>query len=51
MAKLDINGTLDRMEELVPHTERVEIDGASHITHEDNVADYNEAVRSFLARN
>jgi len=40
---------LDRLEELLPHTERVEIRGASHIMHEDNVAAYNGAVHRFLA--
>ncbi|MCL7454879.1 MAG: alpha/beta hydrolase [Anaerolineae bacterium] len=41
---------MDRLEELLPHTERVEIAGASHIMHEDNPAAYNEAVLSFLAK-
>jgi pimeloyl-ACP methyl ester carboxylesterase len=40
---------LDRLEELLPHVERVEIPGASHITHEDNPAVYRQAVLSFLA--
>ncbi len=40
---------LDRLEELLPHAERVEIRGASHIAHEDCVAAYDGAVRSFLA--
>ena len=40
---------LDRLEELLPHTERVEIPGGSHIMHEDNAVAYNAAVRSFLA--
>ena len=40
---------LDRLEELLPRTERVEIPGASHIMHEDNPGAYNEAVLSFLA--
>jgi len=40
---------LDRLEELLPHTERVEIRGASHIMHEDNAAAYNGAVHRFLA--
>lgn len=39
---------LDRLEDLMTHTERVEIEGASHIVHEDNAAAYNAAVRSFL---
>lgn len=38
----------DRLEELLPHTQRVEIPGASHIMHEDNPAAFNAAVRSFL---
>jgi pimeloyl-ACP methyl ester carboxylesterase len=40
---------VDRLEELLPHTERVEIGGASHIMHEDNASDYNKAVLSFLS--
>jgi non-heme chloroperoxidase len=40
---------LDRLEELLPHPQRVEVRGASHIMHEDNVTDYNAALRSFLA--
>jgi len=40
---------LDRLEELLPHTERVEIPGGSHIMHEDNAVAYNAAVRTFLA--
>jgi len=40
---------LDRLEELLPHSKRVDIRGASHIMHEDNAAAYNAALRSFLA--
>jgi pimeloyl-ACP methyl ester carboxylesterase len=40
---------LDRLEELLPHSERVEVRGASHIMHEDNAAAYNATLRSFLA--
>jgi pimeloyl-ACP methyl ester carboxylesterase len=40
---------LDRLEELLPRTERIEIGGASHIVHEDNTPTYNAAVLSFLA--
>jgi pimeloyl-ACP methyl ester carboxylesterase len=40
----------DRLEELLPHTERVNIPDASHIMHEDNPSTYNEAVSSFLAK-
>jgi len=39
---------MDRLEELLPHTERIEIEGASHIVHEDNSSAYNQAVLSFL---
>lgn len=39
---------MDRLEELLPHTERIEIEGASHIMHEDNSSAYNQAVLSFL---
>ena len=38
----------DRLEELLPRTERVEIPGASHIMHEDNATAYNAAVQSFI---
>jgi pimeloyl-ACP methyl ester carboxylesterase len=40
----------DRLEELLPNSERVEIDGASHMMNEDNVSVYNAAVLSFLER-
>jgi pimeloyl-ACP methyl ester carboxylesterase len=40
---------IDRLEGLLPRTKRVEIRGASHIMHENNASDYNEAVLSFLA--
>jgi pimeloyl-ACP methyl ester carboxylesterase len=38
----------DRLEELIPNTERVDIPNASHIMHEDNAAAYNHAILSFL---
>ncbi len=38
----------DRLEELLPRTERVEIPDASHIMHEDNAAAYSDAVLQFL---
>lgn len=38
----------DRLEDLMPNTERVEIPNASHIMHEDNPGAYNQAVLSFL---
>jgi pimeloyl-ACP methyl ester carboxylesterase len=40
----------DRLEELLPHTERVVIPEASHIMHEDNPTAFNAAVLAFLAR-
>jgi pimeloyl-ACP methyl ester carboxylesterase len=40
---------LDRLEELLPRAERVVIDAASHIVHEDNAPAYAHAVQSFLA--
>ncbi len=40
----------DRLEELLPHSERINICGASHILHEDNTPAYNEAVMDFLTR-
>jgi pimeloyl-ACP methyl ester carboxylesterase len=40
---------LDRLEELLPRCERIEIPAASHNIHEDNAPAYTEAVRSFLS--
>lgn len=40
----------DRLEELLPNSERIEISNASHIMHEDNPTAYNDAVLSFLAK-
>jgi pimeloyl-ACP methyl ester carboxylesterase len=40
----------DRLEELLPIVERVEIPGASHAMHEENAAAVNEAILRFLAR-
>ncbi len=40
----------DRLEELIPNSERVDIPNSSHIMHEDNAAVYNHAVLSFLQR-
>jgi len=41
---------IDRLEELLPTSERIEIPRASHIVQEDNAPAYNAAVLSFLAR-
>ena len=41
---------LERLQELLPHSERIEIPGAAHIMHEDNAPAYNQAVLSFLTR-
>ncbi len=38
----------DRLEELLPNVERIEIPSASHIAHEDNPEAFNEAVLTFL---
>jgi pimeloyl-ACP methyl ester carboxylesterase len=38
------------LQELLPHVERADVPGASHIMHEDNASAYNAAVLSFLAR-
>jgi len=38
----------DRLGALLPHAERVEIPGASHMMHEDNASDFNAAVLAFL---
>jgi pimeloyl-ACP methyl ester carboxylesterase len=40
----------DRLHELLPAVERIEIPEASHIMHEDNTSAYNEAVLSFLEK-
>jgi pimeloyl-ACP methyl ester carboxylesterase len=40
----------DRLEELLPQSERVAIPAASHMMHEENALAYNAAVRSFLER-
>jgi pimeloyl-ACP methyl ester carboxylesterase len=40
---------IDRLQELLPRSRRVEIAGASHIAHEDNPEDFDAAVLSFLA--
>ncbi len=39
---------LDRLEELMPNTQRVKIPNASHIMNEDNPGAVNEAVKGFL---
>ena len=40
----------DRLEELLPNSERIQIRNASHIMHEDNAPAYNKAVLSFLSK-
>ena len=40
----------DRLGELLPQAERVEVPGASHRMHEDNASAFNATVLSFLAR-
>lgn len=40
----------DRLEELLPHNQRIVIEEASHIMHEDNALVYNQAVGSFLEK-
>jgi pimeloyl-ACP methyl ester carboxylesterase len=40
----------ERLEELLPHVERFDIEGASHIVHEDNASAYNRTVESFLEK-
>ena len=39
---------LDRLEELLPHSRRAAIPGASHIVHEDNPAAFQREVEAFL---
>lgn len=41
----------DRLEELLPSAERIEIPGASHIMFEENPPAFNEAIGAFLRRN
>jgi len=41
---------IDRLQELLPHAERAEIEGASHLMHEDNAPAYNRLVLSFLKK-
>jgi pimeloyl-ACP methyl ester carboxylesterase len=40
----------DRLQQLLPNAERVEIAAASHLMHEENAAQVNEAILGFLAR-
>lgn len=40
---------LDHLEELLPHSERIQIENASHLMHEDNATEYNRAILSFLS--
>jgi len=41
---------MDRLEELIPNTERVEIPNASHLMHEDSTEKYNKVLRDFLKK-
>jgi pimeloyl-ACP methyl ester carboxylesterase len=41
---------VDRLGELLPHSERTEIPGASHAMHADNASAFNAEVLSFLAK-
>jgi len=41
---------MDRLQELMPHAERVEIPGASHMMHEDDPEAFRRAVEEFLSR-
>jgi pimeloyl-ACP methyl ester carboxylesterase len=47
---LHLRVLVDRLEELLPDMERVEIPDASHLMHEDNAAVVNEAILGFLGR-
>lgn len=40
----------DRLAELLPNVDRIEVPGASHMMHEDNAPAYNAAVLSFVGR-
>ena len=39
---------VDRLEELIPNAERIDVPNASHMMHEDNAAAFNNAVLSFF---
>lgn len=41
---------LDRLEELLPDTERVTVEGGSHLVHEDRPERFDEAMAAFLER-
>jgi pimeloyl-ACP methyl ester carboxylesterase len=47
---LHLRVLVDRLEELLPDVERVEIPDASHLMHEDNAAAVNEVILGFLDR-
>jgi pimeloyl-ACP methyl ester carboxylesterase len=47
---LHLRVLVDRLEELLPDMERVEIPDASHLMHEDNAAVVNEVILGFLGR-
>ena len=47
---LHLRVLVDRLEELLPEMERVEIPDASHLMHEDNAAVVNEVILDFLGR-
>ncbi len=47
---LHLRVLVDRLEELLPDMERVEIPDASHLMHEDNAAAVNEVIVGFLDR-
>ena len=47
---LHLRVLVDRLEELLPDMERVEIPDASHLMHEDNAAVVNEVILGFLDR-
>jgi pimeloyl-ACP methyl ester carboxylesterase len=40
----------DRLQQLLPNAERIEIAGASHLMHEENAAAVNQTILGFLAR-
>ncbi len=42
---------MNGLEELLPNAQRITVSGASHIVHEDNPAEFNKEVRTFLITN
>lgn len=50
MGAFDLLRISDRLAELLPQVERIEICGASHVMHAQNAPDLNRALLAFLSR-